>query len=107
MWDLGVLWALSFSVLSRFPSLKGAFPALQRFTTPEINAQGSAPVYQVSSSSLHIRANDHIAPASRPRPDPAMPGTGQLSSVWRGPLADVAATLHCEFRLRQAAYIHK
>jgi hypothetical protein len=45
MWDLGVLWGLSFSVLSRFPSLKGAFPALQRFTTPEINAQGSAPVY--------------------------------------------------------------
>ncbi|KAH8762202.1 hypothetical protein F5882DRAFT_415771 [Hyaloscypha sp. PMI_1271] len=45
MWDLGVLWGLSFSVLSRFPSLKGAFPALQRFTTPEINAQGSVPVY--------------------------------------------------------------
>jgi hypothetical protein len=45
LWDLGELWGLSFTVLSRFPSLKGAFPALQPFTTPEINAQALTPLH--------------------------------------------------------------
>jgi hypothetical protein len=88
------VWQMGAKIVGSGRIVGPKFHRAQQVSEPEGRISGAAAFYHsreqrtrigtsLSSSSLHIRANDHIAPSSRPRPDPVMPGAGQLPTVWK------------------------